>query len=77
MIRDVAALVDSATRPPASYWIVSQVGSGAWTGYVKLKRTATSAETRYIPYAAGLTLAVNDRVRLEGGVNGGLVTAKI
>lgn len=79
MIRDVAAIADDAARRwrGVDSWIVSQVGAGAQAGMVKLRRTATSSETRWIPYVAGLTLAANDRVRLEGGVNGGLVTAKI
>ncbi len=77
MIRELAALVDAATRPGGAYWTVAAVGTGAQAGKVQLKRTSTGASTRWIPYAAGLTLAVNDRVELVGGVNGGLVTAKI
>jgi len=79
MIRDLATVAEDVARRRrgVDVWIVSQVGSGTWTGYVKLKRTSTSAETRWVPYVAGLTLAVNDRVELVGGVNGGLVVAKI
>lgn len=77
MIRDLAALIDAATRPEGRYWTVAAVGSGGQAGKVQLKRTATGASTRWIPYAAGLTLAADDRVELVGGLNGGLVTAKI
>ncbi len=75
MIRELAALIDDATRPPGRYWTVAAVD--APNTKVQLKRTSTGASTRWIPYAAGLTLAANDRVELVGGVNGGLVTAKI
>ncbi len=75
-IREIQAMIDSATRAPARYFIVSQVDTT--NKKAKLKRTASSPETRWISYNPDLTLAVNDRVRVEGeDINTSVISHKV
>lgn len=68
-------IVDEATRARSPTWIVSSGPSG---GKVRLKRTSTSQETCWRPYLSGLTLAVNDKVIVQGNdINTAIVAGKV
>jgi len=68
-------MIEAATRARGQYWIVSQVDSGS--GRCKVKRTATSPESRWLPYNPDLTLSPGDKVRLVGAnINTAVVAHK-
>jgi len=74
--REIDDIVLAGTRPLPRYWIVSQVNSTDHE--CKIKRTATSTVTRWLPYNVDLTLNVGDTVAISGlDLNSAIVTTKL